>query len=203
MENLSESLSEIDITPCYEHACLLSSVWSSAWPQIAIKSGYSIDQILSRLETRSISWWINAIKKMPIAFYVKNNVTGATGFSYLMHDTDIMLLAGKNFSNKEKEENDKLLNVYSFIEKEAWGTDLSKQLGKALVKKTLEKNIYVFGGWVMKTNGRSSAAAEKGNWKLVKDSASPIWEPNIDFKYFMFDNTDYAIRNELLKNESN
>lgn len=193
-----ENLSIVDITPCYEHACVLSSVWSSAWPQIAIKSGYSIDQILSRLETRSISWWIKAIKKMPVAFYVKDNVTGATGFSYLMYDTDIMLLSGKNFSDKEKEENDKLLNVYSFLEKETWGTHLSKELGKTLVKKTLEKDIYVFGGWVMNTNSRSSAAAEKGHWKLSKETASPIWEPNIDFKYYVFDNTDFARKNGLI-----
>ena len=142
-----ENVSIVDITSCYEHACVLSSVWSSAWPQIAIKSGYSIDQILSRLENRSISWWINAIKKMPVAFYVKNNVTGATGFSYLMHDTDIMLLSGKNLLDKEKEENDKLLNVYSFLEKEKWGTVLPKELGKTLVKKNFRKK-YICIWWL-------------------------------------------------------
>ncbi|MFN9954317.1 MAG: hypothetical protein ACK55I_14575, partial [bacterium] len=116
------------------------------WPNIAIKAGYSIDQILERLEVRSISWWIKAIEKMPLAFYVKDNNTGATGISYLMYDTDILLLSGKDATDEDIKKYDKYPNVYSFLEKETWGTSLSKELGKNLVKKTLNKNITVFGG---------------------------------------------------------
>jgi hypothetical protein len=187
-----ESLSVIDVEPCYEHACVYSSVWSSAWPNIAIKAGYSIDQILERLEVRSISWWIKAIEKMPLAFYVKNNNTGATGISYLMYDTDILLLSGKDATDEDIKKYDKYPNVYSFLEKETWGTSLSKELGKNLVKKTLNKNITVFGGWVMKTNERSAAAAKKGHWKLEKEKDSPIWEKDIDFSYWLFDNSNFT-----------
>ena len=186
-----ENLQITDIEPCYEHAVVLSSVWSRTWPQIAINSGYSIEEILKRLEHRSISWWIKAIEKMKLGFYIKDLTTGATGICYVMNDSDFLVLENQKVTDELRSKCDIYPNVYSFLEKETWGSELSKVLGKKLIQKSINAGIEKLGGWVMKTNKRSSAAAKKGNWILLHEIGNPIWEPNINFEYWIFDNNSY------------
>jgi len=201
MENLSETLSAVDIQPCHEHACVLSSVWSSTWPVIASKSGYSQDQIIEKLQSRSIPWWIEFIKIMSVAFYVKDS-NNNTGIFYLMSDHDlcnflkIVHKCGEHCSTQ---------NVYLFIEKSSWGSQLSSFMTKTYAEKSYEKGFHEIGAWIMKANQRSLAAAEKfskkGYWTKKYELSTPLWEKDIEFEYWLFNNKLYLTRFE--GNDSN
>jgi len=202
MENLQvaeENLQTTIITPCHEHAAVLSSVWSGAWPAIAAKAGYTQEQIITKLQLRSIPWWIEFIKIMSVAFYVKDSFNN-TGVFYLANDHDLC-----NFLeiNHECHEHCTTPNVHLWIEKSSWGSQLSNFMTKTYAEKSCEKGFYQTGAWIMKSNVRSLAAAEKfskkGYWIKKYELSSPPWDSNIDFEYWLFDNQKYLERFEKLQ----
>jgi hypothetical protein len=185
---IEQNLEIIDIEPCHQHAAVLSSVWSSSWPVIASKAGYTQEQIITKLQSRSIPWWIEFIKIMSVAFYVKDSFNN-TGIFYLMNDHDLC-----NFLQIDHEcwEHCATPNVHMFIEKSSWGSQLSTFMHKIYAEKRRQKGFNQNGAWIMKSNARSLAAigkfSKKGYWIKKYESATPVWESNIDFEYWLLDN---------------
>jgi hypothetical protein len=187
-----QGISVFEATPSIEHATIFSSVWSQCWPTIAANNGFSASQIASRLETRTIDWWIKAIEVMPLAQYALDKDNNFV-ISYLLYDSDVLSINQKQTSlnTSKKDENP---CVYIFAEKAARGSDMVKQIGKDSLKKRTELGYNVCGSWIMKSNSRSLAYAAKTGWKKVLDLASPVWDPGIDFEYWVFDNTSWSSR---------
>jgi hypothetical protein len=187
----------VDASPTYEDACIFSAVWSNVWPQIAKDAGYTTEQIVNRLKHRDIEWWIKAISHMPVAFYAKNDV-GNTGIFYLMHDVDFLLIDNKELSENQKDKTNTIPAIYMFCENSTWGTNLTREMTKNYSIKSLEAGYEKSGGWILKSNKRSISTVSKfqkgGYWIKQNDSLSPIWDQEILFEYWTFDNQKYSER---------
>ena len=44
----------------------------------------------------------------------------------------------------------------------------------------------------MKSNARSLGYAAKTGWEKILDLGSPVWDPGIDFEYWIFDNSSWS-----------
>ena len=192
----------VDVKSTYENACIFSAVWSSVWPQIAADAGYSTEQIVRRLKHRDIEWWMKAIQHMPVAFYAKNE-NGNTGIFYLMYDVDFLAIDNIDVSEQEKSKDGAIPAIYMFCENSTWGTDLTREMTKNYAIKSLKAGYKKSGGWILKSNKRSLSTVSKfsknGYWIKYSDALKPIWDTEIDFEYWIFDNKKYSERFEKLQ----